>query len=200
MRNVEVVGTVFGQCRQDVDGWRKECHTEEGAIALSRVARFVATVLGFVCASLASSAEPEYRDLKGITFFGSISATVHVDDPGNVLQAELSSAQLTRRAEALFAKFFPGTPYRRTAASVWSAPDNVATMGRLSCRVWVEAGLPSVAYQIKCQISTTAHPVIVDDGSIGYAPKDKVGAIVNQQIERVLAGLGIIFQSVKADL
>ncbi|MEO8004861.1 MAG: hypothetical protein ABI771_08145 [Betaproteobacteria bacterium] len=163
------------------------------------VARIVMTVSGFAFASITGWAESDYRDLKGISFFGSITATVHAAGSDNATKPDLSSAQLTQRAETRFIKLFPGIPYRRTDASNWSAPENVNAMGRLSCRAWIDADLATAAYQIKCRISTTAHPNIIEDGSIGYAPKDKVGDMVNQQIDRILAGFGAIFQSVRTE-
>ena len=163
------------------------------------VAKVATTISGFALASTTGWAQTDYRDLKGISFFGSITATVHFSGPNNATKADLSSAQLTQRAETRFIRVFPGIPYRRTDASNWSAPENVNAMGRLSCRAWIDADLATAAYQIKCQISTAAHPTIIEDGSMGYAPKDKVGDIVNQQIDRILAGFGAIFQSVRND-
>jgi hypothetical protein len=164
---------------------------------MSWFARAIATVSGFVFASVASCAESDYRDLRGISFFGSISATVHVAGADDSANSRSSSAQLTQRAEARFSRLFPGIPYRKTDASTWSAPENVNAMGRLSCRAWLDAGLVTATYQIKCQISTAAHPNIIEDGSMGYAPKDRIDDSVTQQFDRILSEFGAVFQSVK---
>lgn len=161
------------------------------------VARAIASVSCVTFASIPGWAESDYRDLRGISFFGSISATVHVAGADNPAKPGPSSAQLTQRAETRFSRLFSGIPYQKTDASSWSAPENVSAMGRLSCRTWIDAELATAAYQIKCQISTAAHPNIIEDGSIGYAPKDKVGDIVNQQIDRILSEFAAVFQSVK---
>jgi hypothetical protein len=152
------------------------------------------------CVAFASTptwAESDFRDLRGISFFGSISATVHSARADDSAKPGLSSAQLTQRAETRFSRLFPGIPFHKTDASNWSAPENVSAMGRLSCRAWIDADLATATYQIKCQISTAAHPNIIEDGSMGYAPKDRIDDIVTQQFDRILSGLGTIFQSIR---
>lgn len=157
----------------------------------------VATLTVFAFASIAGLAEPDYRDLKNISSFGSILATVHVAGPEDTAKPGLSSAQLTQRAEERFVGAFPGIPYRKIAPADWGTPENLAAMGRLSCRAWINADLATAEYQIKCQISTGAHANIIEDGSLGYAPKDKVADIVNQQIDRIVTGFGAAFQAAK---
>jgi hypothetical protein len=163
------------------------------------VARAIATMSALAVTSVSSWAESDYRDLRGISFFGSISATVHVAGADASAQPGLSSAQLTRRVETRFSKLFPGVSYQKTDASNWSAPENVHAMGRLSCRAWIDADQTSATYQIKCQISTAAHLNIIEDGSMGYAPKDRIDDIVIQQFDRILDGFGTIFQTVRND-
>jgi hypothetical protein len=161
------------------------------------IAGTLASVSYVAFTSVPGWAESDYRDLKGISFFGSISATVHVAAANDFAKPGLSSALLTRRAEIRFSTLFPGIPLRKTDAANWSAPENVEAMGRLSCRAWIDADLATATYQIKCQISTAAHPNIIEDGSMGYAPKDRIDDIVIQQFDRILAGFGTIFKSVR---
>jgi hypothetical protein len=150
-------------------------------------------------ASPASQAVEEYRDLKGISYFGSIAVTVHVANAGDVVRPELTSQYLTQFAQRRFTESFPGVPFRNTDASNWSRAENLRAMGRLSCRVWADVGLSPVSYQVKCQISTTAHPSIVDDGSIGFAPTDKVTTVITQQINRIVAAFGAAFLDATSD-
>jgi hypothetical protein len=169
---------------------------------MSRVASVVATaaaLAGFALAPMTGRAESDYRDLKTIAFFGSISATVHVAGPDDTAKGGLSSVQLTQRAEARFVGAFPDIPYRRIDPANWGAPENVNAMGKLSCRAWIDATLATAAYQIKCQISTTARPNIVEDGSMGYAPKERIVDVVIQQFDRILAGFGTVFRAVRND-
>jgi hypothetical protein len=163
------------------------------------VARAIASASCVACASMPGWAQSDNRDLRGISFFGSISATVHIAGADDSAKPGLSSAQLTRRAETRFSTLFPGIPLRKTDAANWTAPENVNAMGRLSCRAWIDADLATATYQIKCQISTASHLNIIEDGSMGYAPKDRIDDIVIQQFDRILAGFGTIFQSVRND-
>ena len=162
-------------------------------------AGLLAIALALAFASRVSHAVEDYRDLKGISFFGSIAVTVHVANAGDVARPELSSEYLTRLAQHRFAESFPGIPFRTTEASKWSRPENLRAMGRLSCRVWADVGLSPASYQVKCQISTTAHPTIIDDGSIGFAPADQIATVISQQINRILAGFGAVFLDAASD-
>jgi hypothetical protein len=156
-------------------------------------AGLIAIAWALAFASRASQAAEDYRDLKGISFFGSIAVTVHVANAGDVARPELTTQYLTQFAQRRFMESFPGIPFRNTESSNWSRPENLRAMGRLSCRVWADVGLSPASYQVKCQISTTAHPTIIDDGSIGFAPTDKVATVITQQINRIVAGFGTAF-------
>lgn len=163
------------------------------------MAGVIASIACVVIAPIPGRAESDYRDLRDISFFGSISATVHVAGVDDSATPGPSSAKLTRRAELRFSKLFPGIPYQKTDASDWSAPENAKAMGRLACRAWIDARPATATYQIKCQISTAAHLNIIEDGSMGYAPTDRIDDIVTQQFDRILTGFGTILQSVRND-
>ena len=72
-------------------------------------------------------------------------------------------------------------------------------MGRFSCRIWIEGDDSPIAYQVKCQISTSDHLNIVGDASLGYAPKDKVAVIVRQQIDRMVESFALIFSRIRSE-
>jgi predicted TIM-barrel fold metal-dependent hydrolase len=55
----------------------------------------------------------------------------------------------------------------------------------------------TVAYQVKCQISTSDHLNIIEDASLGYGPNDKVAAIVRQQIDRMVQSFAVIYSQVR---
>jgi len=149
-------------------------------------------------ACVAQDSVQDYRDLKPISFFGSISVKSHIVDSTGPDKADgLSSEELTQFMRLQFSKYFPSVPFRGVDVSRWSDEENKASMGRFSCRVWIESNESPVAYQVKCQISTSDHLNIIEDASLGYGPKDKVPAIVRQQIDRMVQSFAVIYFRVR---
>lgn len=141
-----------------------------------------------------------YKDLKPISFFGSISVSVHIADPAMpAASSGLSAEELTQFMRIQFARYFSGAPFRGVDVSHWSDEENRRAMGRFSCRVWIEGDESPVAYQVKCQISTSDHFNIIADASLGYGPKEKVAAIVRQQIDRMVESFSLIFSRIRSE-
>ena len=160
----------------------------------------LAVFLGLNNACAAEDSLQVYKDLKQISFFGSISVSVHTADSAKPARSsDLSSEELTQFMRIQFARYFAGVPYRSIDVSQWSDEKNRRTMGRLSCRVWIEGDESPVAYQVKCQISTSDHLNILGDASLGYGPKDKVAVIVRQQIDRMVESFALIFSRVRSE-
>lgn len=132
-----------------------------------------------------------YEDLKPISFFGSISVSVHINDSAK--PSGLSPEELTQFMRLQFARYFPGVPFRSVDVAHWSDEENRRAMGRFSCRVWMEGDDSPVTYQVKCQISTSEHLNMIGDASLGYGPKDKMAAIVRQQIDRMVESFALIY-------
>ena len=66
--------------------------------------------LNNVCAAEVSP--QDFKDLKQISFFGSISVSVHLADSANSANlSDLSSEELTQFMRIQFARYFPGTPF-----------------------------------------------------------------------------------------
>jgi hypothetical protein len=141
-----------------------------------------------------------YGDLKEIAFFGSISASVHIVDSAKPDGAsDLSAEDLTHFMRLQFARYFSDIPFQGVDISHWSDEENRKAMGRFSCRVWIQDDNSPVAYQVKCQISTSDHLNIIADAALGYGPTDKVAAIVRQQIDRMVESFAQIFYQIRAD-
>jgi len=149
-------------------------------------------------ACVAQDSVQDYGDLKPISFFGSISVKAHiVDSTKPDKSGGLSSEELTQFMRLQFSKYFSDVPFRGIDVSHWSDEENKASMGRFSCRVWIENNESPVAYQVKCQISTSDHLNIIEDASLGYGPNDKVAAIVRQQIDRMVQSFAVIYSQVR---
>jgi len=161
------------------------------------------SLVWFLGLNNACAAEGSLRDTKDlilISFFGSISVSVHLADSATPARPSgLSSEELTQFMRVKFARYFSGVPFRGIDASHWSDEENRRAMGRFSCRVWIEGDDSPVAYQVKCQISTSDHLNIIEDASLGYGPKDKVAAIVRQQIDRMVESFALIFSRVRSE-
>ncbi len=159
-----------------------------------------ALFLGLNNACAAEGSPRDYEDLKLISFFGSISVSVHLADSAKPAKSSgLSSEDLTQFMRIQFGRYFSGVPFRGIDASHWSDEENRRAMGRFSCRVWIEGDDSPVAYQVKCQISTSDHLNIIEDASLGYGPKDKVATIVRQQIDRMVESFALIFSRVRSE-
>jgi hypothetical protein len=156
------------------------------------------SLLALSDACVAQGSVQDYGDLKPISFFGSISVKVHiVDSTQPDKSGGLSSEDLTQFMRLQFSRYFSDVPFRGIDVSHWSDEENKASMGRFSCRVWIESNESPVAYQVKCQISTSDHLNIIEDASLGYGPKDKVAAIVRQQIDRMVQSFALIYFQIK---
>lgn len=156
--------------------------------------------LGLNTACAAEVYRLDYSDLKRITFFGSISVSVHIADSARQdRESALSPEELTQFMRLRFAGYFPDIPFRGIDPPRWSDEENREAMGRFSCRVWIQDDNSPVAYQVKCQISTSDHLNIISDASLGYGPSDKVGAIVRQQIDRMVESFSQIFYRTRTE-
>jgi hypothetical protein len=157
--------------------------------------------LGLSNACAGEESLQNYKDLGSISFFGSISVSVHIADSAKPTRASgISPEELTQFMRLQFARYFSDVPYRGIDVSRWSDEENRIAMGRFSCRVWIEGDDSPVAYQVKCQISTADHPNIITDASLGYGPKDKVAAIVRQQIDRMVESFALLYFRVRNEL
>ena len=161
----------------------------------------------FICLQCAHQAYAEeksienYRDLRPIAFFGSISVSVYNNGSDKTRrETDLSSEELTQYLRLEYGNYFAEIPYRSTDASRWSDPENRNAMGRLSCRAWVDAENAPAVFQVKCQISTSDHLSIIDDASLGYGPKEKATAVVCEQIDRIVKGFALIFFRVRNEI
>ena len=160
-----------------------------------------ALCIGLNNAYAAADSLQDYEDLKPISFFGSISVSVHIAESDKATRSSgLSSEELTQYARLQFSRYFPGVPFRGVDASRWSDEENRRAMGRLSCRVWIEDYNSPVAYQVKCQISTSDHLNIIGDASLGYGPKDLMAAMVRQQIDRLVGSFAVLFFRIRNEL
>ena len=142
-----------------------------------------------------------YRYLKPVSFFGSISVSVHntASEKGE-REAGFSSEELTQYLRLQFARYFTNIPYRNIDASGRADPEDKNSMGRLSCRVWADGENTPSLFQVKCQISTLDHSNIIEDASLGYGPKEKATAIVREQLDRILEGFALVFFRVRSEL
>ncbi|HVY06144.1 MAG TPA: hypothetical protein VHB46_09230 [Burkholderiales bacterium] len=160
-----------------------------------------ASVLAATATPLASSAErgmEAYQDLKPIASFGSVVASVHKPSSDNAGDAALpSSNDLTRYLREQVAKAFPDVPINGNASSGSTDADGSGSVGRLSCRVWIDSGSVPVVFQVKCQVSTASHLNIIEDTSLGYGPKEKASEVVRGQIDHIIEGFAQTFAKVK---
>ena len=137
-----------------------------------------------------------YRNLKPIASFGSISVSVHsADAKSPAPETALSSEALTRYLQLQVASHFPDVPH-----SGGTDPKDQSVVGYLLCRVWLDVGSSPAVFQVKCQISTSTHISIIDDVSFGYGPKEKVPAIIREQIDQILKGFAVIFFRVREEM
>jgi hypothetical protein len=143
----------------------------------------------------------DYKDLRPISFLGSISVSVYTTTSDNSKsETDLSPEDLMQYLRLQFGRYFADIPYRSIDASRWSDPENRSSMGRLSCRVWSNVNSTPAVFQVKCKISTSDHLNIIDDTSLGYGPKEKAAAIVREHIDRILEGFALIFYRVRNEL
>ena len=166
-----------------------------------------ATYVLFICLQYAPYAcavdksLESYRDLKPISFFGSISVSVHdTTSENSERDTGFSSEELTQYLRNQFTRYFTDIPYRSVGVSTRADPENSSSMGRLSCRVWVDGQNTPALFQVKCQISTPDHFNIIDDTSFGYGPREKATSIVSEQIDRLMQGFSRIFFRVRNEL
>jgi hypothetical protein len=159
----------------------------------------VALLFGLNGVNAGENALPDYGDLKAISFFGSISASIHIPDSAKPADsAGLSPENLTKFMRLQFARHFAGIEFRDIDVSRWSNEEYRRTMARLSCRVWMGGDESPVTYQVKCQISTADHLNIIDDASLGYGSKEKMAMIIPQQIDRMLESFALTFFRIRS--
>lgn len=141
-----------------------------------------------------------YRDLKPIATFGSISVSVYnADSTAPESETAFSSEELTQYLQLQVASYFPDVPYVSAEASGSPDPKDNGTVGYLLCRVWLDGSNSPAVFQVRCQISTSAQVSIIHDVSFGYGPKDKAPAIVREQIDQILKGIAAMFARVRSE-
>lgn len=163
-----------------------------------------ALVLAFWMASPALAADrglDDYLDLRQIDAFGAISVSLHKQEAAGTEAAVsgLSEQELEDYVRTRFAAYFPGIPFRNASAAELADPGNATTLGSLACRIWADESKSPSVFQVRCYISTAAHRNIIEDGSYGYGPPDKVPEIVRQQIDYILGGFGGVFARLRVD-
>lgn len=161
-------------------------------------------VICFQCAPHAYAVDKSlesYQDLKPITFFGTISVSVHdTHADGDKREPGLSSEDLTQYLRLQVENHFPDVPYRSMDASDQPDTKTSSSMGQLFCRIWVDGRNTPAVFQVRCQVSTSTHFNIIDDVSFGYGPKEMAPAIVREQINQILKGFAAIFFRIRSEL
>jgi len=142
-----------------------------------------------------------YRDLKPIASFGSISVSVYnADSSAPESEAAFSSEELTQYLQLQATSYFPDVPYIRADASGGPDPKDNGSVGYLLCRVWLDSSNTPAVFQVRCQISTSTHVGIIHDVSFGYGPKEKAPAIIREQIDQILRGIAAMFARVRSEM
>ena len=73
----------------------------------------LALILGLNNVWAAEVPPQDYKDLKSISFFGSIAASVHLADSAKAAKSSgLSSEELTQFMRIQFSRYFAGVPFR----------------------------------------------------------------------------------------
>ena len=161
----------------------------------------VVIVLGLNGSCAGAQSLEDYKDLKAISFFGAISASVYIGKSADTSMPGdwnvLSSAELTQFMRFQFAKHFTDVPFRSVDAAFWSSEENAKAMGRLFCRIWIADDDSSAVYQVKCQISTSDHPSIIHNAIIGYCFKDEAAIVLMQHIDRMMESFAGIYFGVR---
>lgn len=167
----------------------------------SRAMLVLVVCLQWVPSFAAEESLESYRELKPIALFGSISVSVYDADAKTPdRETTVSSEELTRYLQLQFASYFPDIPYSSVDALERPDQKDKGSVGNLLCRVWFDGGNSPAVFQVRCQISTSAHLSIIDDVSFGYGPKEKAPAIIREQIDQILKGFAMIFFRVRNEM
>ena len=171
------------------------CHLSLRFSALIGSACFVALTAAATAQTTADRANAESTLAHIAAFDLSISVYATPEAAGE-LESALSANELANLLRASFERNFPGVRYqvRPVGSSVTESGEDSA---QLACRVWIDGTASPSVFQVRCHVSTAERPNIMNDGSYGYGPPEKVPEVVRQQVDIILAGFAALYFRVR---
>jgi hypothetical protein len=164
------------------------CHLSPRFSALIGTACFIAlTAASAATAQTAADRANAESSLANIAAFD-LSISVHAtpEAAGDPVSA-LSANEIANLLRASFERNFPGIRYQvRPVGSLGNGSGDDSA--QLACRVWIDGTASPSVFQVRCHISTAERANIMNDGSYGYGPPEKVPEVVRQQVDNILAG------------